>query len=1151
MPSATPEIDLSNRPMVGQVDLDFAPQAATRMAQGNDAFNQVVWQNGDKIGARIIDAPNGGGYKDHSLNYSAVEGYASSNYEYAKGQEDGIWRTEALLVEGHYMFYAPYNPSQGREALVFNFPCDQTINKIEDGKVNEEAVANFFGNLKNQTVLVGHAFIDATEHTTKVSPFMEHLYAYPQFTFEAAKDFYAVNEDLDTDTIAKGKMEISKIIINDTQIKNKYQVSHSRLIQMMQDAVAEEKNDHDGYTNYAGHEAGRWQSALNLLRDGKTSDILRDAYSDGAVKKVVISLENAYTAEAEEEFKFHAVLPAFAYDNLKVNVVFKDSKGVEWTFVNDIQLASDITLAPGKRYPREEYDFSEDYDKGYATKASAGTLISYVIPSGQVKKYVPEADPVYIKYASELAEVLAKVDNNTKTVRENVDFTLEKYKDLTGDNEWKNGKPMLQFNDSVINVVNQYLDKGKVEFESQMIVSEDLTPAMDRFAFKGGVYQTAGTLTLDAKTLENVTLGESTFKGTVTLKGITTDKNMDFKGNATVNGGTYGNLTFAAGKTAKIQGEVSAKNVTLNNGAAEIGKLDADATVINGGTVTVPANFEGDLGTITAKNATLNIAKAITNDITLGNEGTGDNVGNYYNKVTLNISAENFDLAKVKAYYADINLNNNSKMSQVFVSNWKSGAITNAKDKTLTLTDVVTIPAKSETGKNVNRTFTNNGKVTGTLKIAAGAEVTNNYELTVAENNGKIITGTDSRTYVTSGTGEVDNSSLSYVKNDAAQTVYAIFEDSKTVAEIEAAGPGMRYINKLVFEEGLSLEKEFSSELLNNVKSIEIQGGDVVVKAFVASSINKLDITGNVTFRGTLDRDNAGFGFKNGADITITEGNSMTVAYMSMGTLNNAKGLNINGNVIVKDANLYIGLGSAVNYELQLDGKILNAYYDTTIKQPVSQKTKAFYAALAKGGKVVVFEDMAISPVTITQDTEIDLNNKTIKAQDGNAITITEGKSLTIGGGTVYTEAAGKNVILNKGGNLTINSGTYEVKASGEYAAVVCDYANGKAGWNLTINGGTFTSKEHTAVALQNNRRELPAITADGLATINGGTFNGEKSTHYDLYLGFVKANINFEACTFSNSRVWVNVSAPVNASIINTKEVTDNGLLTIADWTE
>ena len=1147
MPSATPEIDLSNRPMVGQVDLDFAPQAATRMAQGNDAFNQVVWKNGDKIGARIIDAPNGGGYKDHSLNYSAVEGYASSNYEYAKGQEDGIWRTEALLVEGHYMFYAPYNPSQGREALVFNFPCDQTINKIEDGKVNEEAVANFFGNLKNQTVLVGHAFIDATEHTTKVSPFMEHLYAYPQFTFEAAKDFYAVNKDLDTDTIAKGKMEISKIIINDTQIKNKYQVSHAALINMMQDAVAEEKNDHDGYTNYAGHEAGRWQSALNLLRDGKTSDILRGAYTDGVQKKVVISLENAYTAEAEEEFKFHAVLPAFAYDNLKVNVVFKDSEGVEWTFADDIQLASDITLAPGKRYPREEYDFSEDYDKGYATKASAGTLISYVIPSGKVIKYVPEADPVYIKYASELAEVLAKVDNNTKTVKEGVDFTLEKYKNLTGDNAWKNGKPMLQFNDSVINVVNQYLDKGKVEFESQMIVSEDLTPAKERFAFKGGVYQTAGTLTLDG-----VTLGESTFKGTANLKDITaSDKNMDFQGNATVNGGAYGNLTFAAGKTAKIQNVVTAKNVTLNNGAAEIGKLDADATVINGGTVTVPANFEGDLGIITAKNATLNIAKAIDNAITLGYEGEGDNAGNFYGNVNLNISAANYNLDKVIAKCATISLNANTKMSSTFVNAWKSGTITNATDKTLTLDGAVTIPVKSIENKNVARSFVNNGKVTGTLNIAAGAEVTNNYELTVAVNNGKIITGTDSRTYVTSGTGEVDNSSLSYVKNDAAQTVFATFTGSKTVAEIEAAGPGLRYINKLVFSNGLQIEKTFESELLNKVNAIEIQSGDVVVKTYVAINITTLNITGDVTFRGTLDRQNTGLFFKKGADINVANNKTVTVAYMTMGTAAADKALNVNGKVIVKDADLYIGLGQAVNYELQLDGKIYNSWVNTSTKSPVTVKEQALIAAINKGGKVVIFESMGLgSGLTIDKDCEIDLNGNFISVSNADAITINPGKKLTIGGGSIYTVTDGMEVIKNFGGDLTINSGTYEAQGNGNSAAIVCDNTTNGTGWNLTINGGTFKSKEFTAVSLQHNRRQLPLVTADGMATINGGTFQGG-GAFYDLYFDHVNATVNFDNCTFKNSKIWVGVESPAISTIINGEEVTTEGLLTIADWTE
>lgn len=1156
MPNAIPEIDLSNRPMVGVVDLDFTPQSATRMAQGNDAFNQVVWENGDKIGARIIDMPNGGGYKDHSLNYSAINEYASSNYEYTKGQEDGIWRTEALLVEGNYMFYAPYNPSQGREASVFNFPYEQTINKIEAGKVNEDAIMNFFKNKDNQTVVVGHSFVDATEHTTKVSPFMEHLYAYPQFTLKVQEDFAAyVKDGAENDTIATD-LKITKIIITNNQIKDKYQVNHTELIKMMRNEVAENKSDSDNYTDNDKVEAGRWQSALKLLRDGKTSDILTMPYSEAVDKKVVISLNEAYTAGSEDVVKFHAVLPGFAYNakELDVNIVFADKNGTEWIFKAPMELDEALTFAPGKRYPREEYDFSDTYSKGYATKASAGQLVTYNVVSGEIEKYVADKDPVYIKYASELADWLAtNVTNNTTTVSEGTDFILEKYKNLTGAEAWKNGKPMLQFNDSVANAVNQYLDKGKVVFTSQMIVSKDMTPSKDRFAFNGGIYQTAGTLSLDS-----VALGASTFKGTVTLKDITAEgKDMEFQGNATVNGGTYGNLTFAAGKTAKIQNTVTAATVTLNNGAAEIGKLTATAaTVINGGTVTVPAEFEGNLGEITAMNATLNIAKAIGNGITLGLAGTGDNAGKYFQKVTLNVTADNFNLDNVKANYADINLNASTKMSSEFVGNWKSGAITNAAEKTLTLTNAVTIPNKEDNDKNYLRTFTNNGKVSGTLNIAEGAEVTNKYELTVAENNGKIITGADSRTYVNAGTGEVDNTSLSYVKSNAEQTVYATFENSKTVAEIEAAGPGLRYVNKLVFKNGLQIEKTFESELLNNISAIEIAGGEVVVKTYVSIGVNKIDITGsNVIFRGTLDRENTALLFKKGADFTVASGKAVTVAYMTMGVTAADKAINFNGKVVAKDADIYIGRGSAANYALELGGKIWNSWLQVTGTTAVPQSVAeyAFVDAVAKGGKVVVFQSFGMgSGVTISKDTEIDLNGNWISVGSGDAITVSAGKKLTIGNGSVYSIEDGAEVIKNLGGELIINSGTYEAKSTGSLpsAAIACDRGTGST-WSLTINGGTFKSNNFTAVSLQNNRASEGTAMTDGLADIKAGTFQGG-GTYYDLYLSNVNAKVS-DACEFVNDKVYIETeiagkkyNSIINGNLTTSKEI--NGLIVTKD---
>ena len=132
--SEAPKADLSNRPVVGMVDLNFGPQ--TRATMG-DNFNDIEWTPGeDQIGARIIDNLTGNKTCHPEHNYTIDSKYAWSNYRYDFGS-GSTWTSDALMVEGNYMFYAPYDEEAlYREALKMKFPIKQKVSGLT-------AIANY------------------------------------------------------------------------------------------------------------------------------------------------------------------------------------------------------------------------------------------------------------------------------------------------------------------------------------------------------------------------------------------------------------------------------------------------------------------------------------------------------------------------------------------------------------------------------------------------------------------------------------------------------------------------------------------------------------------------------------------------------------------------------------------------------------------------------------------------------------------------------------------------------------------------------------------------------------------------------------------------------------------------------------------------
>ena len=204
--------DLSVRPLVENTTIGDAIES--RMAITGAYRPQFV--DGDKIGAVLIDEPTytsktnyntlkRNGATSISL-YNIVNGLGS-NYPYER--VEGAWYTQAELVEGNYMFYAPYNAANSsvRFNPVVKVPAKQTITS-QTSAIEEFAASG-------EIVKVGYAFMDA-EGSMKPSVAMQDVFAYPLITLKNSFKGYLFGERVAgamTPVLYEGDIKVDSIQI--------------------------------------------------------------------------------------------------------------------------------------------------------------------------------------------------------------------------------------------------------------------------------------------------------------------------------------------------------------------------------------------------------------------------------------------------------------------------------------------------------------------------------------------------------------------------------------------------------------------------------------------------------------------------------------------------------------------------------------------------------------------------------------------------------------------------------------------------------------------------------------------------------------------------------------------------------------------------
>lgn len=313
---------------LGEVDSRFTLESGTGWG-----FNE-----GDAFGAALVDVYNGGTYTDAIKNYN-LTGNIQSNYQYAKG-EGNSWTTPARMVEGNYVFYAPFNEKHlSRKPIEVITPIAQTLDVNEDGTVDTYSAINN-AVAEGNPFFLAYEFLPAVGQETSLSLDFYSIFAYPKVTIKNNK-----TEDV----------TLTKVVI---KTANKFSVKGSLKVGVA-DAYAKAGEGVVGKLfNYGTYDKvknphGAWvvnneDSDENGLV-GETDDILANVTAKADV--IVVDIPNTLEIPAGESVSFNVVMPADTYTaGIEVLAYISEDEGYVMSLAN-----KSMTLYPNKLYPKEEY----------------------------------------------------------------------------------------------------------------------------------------------------------------------------------------------------------------------------------------------------------------------------------------------------------------------------------------------------------------------------------------------------------------------------------------------------------------------------------------------------------------------------------------------------------------------------------------------------------------------------------------------------------------------------------------------------------------------------------------------------------------------------------------------------------------------------
>lgn len=607
--------DLSIRPTLGEVVLAEGEGLASRLAVGSGA--RPVFATGDKMGAAIMDAPKypNTPYNEENpaSNYSIVE-YYSSNAGFLKDGNAWYMNSDQPLVEGNYLFYAPYN-----ENLVLRTPFEVRVPQRQDISAEKSALNAYYAD-KNNVVVIGHKFL-ASENGKAQRPSVEYydVMSYPKFTivnnFDGYLSQFIYNEDGDkigTDSLVAytGAVKLDSIQIAYADGQEATNTTPKSLIGgLLKNSkvvtALNPKND-DG-----------WKTPLN----NHLLDLLNENATIGTDSIITTFVAGGKEIAKGDTTSFFAVMPAVKYakGTLQANIyVTIGEKPYLFTIANvelatkkvdedDVKYANvttgvtkagykfaknSATLLQGQAYPQEELNWD---GVNLTTKKVKGSILTMELVGGKLDS---EEDPSTLQVAQEVSVDVEDEEEETTTDKiDNNEEFIQFFLDTYSNAEMKEASKMDE-------------TKGEFAFSTNTTatINSELINALDKHQFDGSIkIDKALVIANDVKVTH--------IDGAVVTFMSTTGKEYDIELGTgyTVNTG----VVISNEKSVHIKGLVKYNGNLEAAGSHTLSTESSYGNIRNDGTLTTSAkltiNSLVNNGTITAEDGT-NIVKPFTNN---------------------------------------------------------------------------------------------------------------------------------------------------------------------------------------------------------------------------------------------------------------------------------------------------------------------------------------------------------------------------------------------------------------------------------------------------------------------------------------------------------------------------------------------------------
>ena len=312
---STQDQNLGARKALGDVELAFGEGVDSRLAVSETG--DFIWAAGDGVGACLVDVYSPVEGKPAIKSYNLTN-YIQTNYQY-KRDEAGKWTTSARMVEGNYMFYAPYNGNHlTRTSILAGAPTEQNLTLNEDGTINQYSALDEFVK-SGKPAYVGYKFLAAEGQENKVAVNMVPLYSYPEITIDNTT--LSASEERD--------LNITKVVITYT---GGFATEAPITIGTAGSPAAAATEGVVGMLyNYGTHNAttnahGTWVLNTKAMKGNRTSQVTGDAKKKNNV--VTINMPNGgYTVKVGETIKFNVVLPAEQYGTNTVAIYAYTAEG--------------------------------------------------------------------------------------------------------------------------------------------------------------------------------------------------------------------------------------------------------------------------------------------------------------------------------------------------------------------------------------------------------------------------------------------------------------------------------------------------------------------------------------------------------------------------------------------------------------------------------------------------------------------------------------------------------------------------------------------------------------------------------------------------------------------------------------------------------